>query len=76
MRSKFGLLVVFLVCVLTTAHYNRLDYEKCIPFGSACGDYGLAHFYSLFHFNGRYMGDERMRIPFSIALNAPILGAI
>lgn len=53
-----------------------LDQDSCSPFGSACTNNGLAHFYSMFHFNGRYYGDERMRIPFSIALNAAIPGGI
>lgn len=55
---------------------EELDNNACVPFGSACTSNGLAHLYSMFHFNGRYHGDERLRIPFSIVLNASVPGSI
>lgn len=76
MKFKLLRIFVFLTFIFSSVHQNSLDPDDCVPFGRACVDYGLAHFYSLFHFNGRYKGDERMRVPFSIALNAPIVGNI
>lgn len=69
---------IFLFFYVSFAGYMS-KYENddlCIPFGTACTSGGLAHLYSQYHFNGRYHGDERMRIPFSIVLNASIPGAI
>ncbi|ELQ76590.1 hypothetical protein THOM_0305 [Trachipleistophora hominis] len=76
MRAKLELIVLFVAYVLSNASYRGQNNDVCSPFDIGCRDYGLADYYPRYHFNGRYMGDERMRIPFSIALNAPILGNI
>lgn len=64
---------IFVIHSCCVMHYSSSTngMPECAPLGTACFDFGLAHYYSLFHFNGRYIGDERMRVPFAIAINAP-----
>lgn len=77
---KLKLILFFIPKILLTKHgfsnLGWLDQDSCIPMGTACFGNGLAHFYSMFHFNGRYRGPEMMRIPFSLAINASVPGAI
>lgn len=79
MRVVFFKNLIYLSLIVVIRAFigiGPLDNDSCVPFGSGCTSNGLAHLYSMFHFNGRYRGDERLRIPFSIALNAAIPGAI
>lgn len=75
-RFSFFYIFTFVIYLYCATHHSSVGRDECAPLGTACMDYGLTHFYSLFHFNGRYKGDDRMRVPFSIAINAPVPGMI